>query len=46
MSEIINDFIHMTQMEFLISHPFIVLGLVAFFCVLIVIVGFLKDKRK
>lgn len=27
MKEILNDYIHLTQMEFLLKHPFVVIGI-------------------
>lgn len=50
MKEIINDFIHCTQMEFLIQHPY-VYGLTIFVMAIIVfgieaITDYFRDKKK
>ena len=48
--QIIHDYIHCTQMEFLFKHPFVVLGLIAVVfgvgCIALTVQGKIQDKKK
>ena len=46
MKQIISDYIHCTEMEFLIKHPFVIIG---FFVVMILIwelVWFIQNQKR
>ena len=44
MKEIIYDYIHCTQMEFMIKHPFVILGIVVVTVVLMLLELHFKKK--
>jgi len=44
--EVVNDYVHLTEMEFLIKHPLVVIGTFAVFVVIMLFIWSFKDKRK
>lgn len=46
MKQIISDYIHCTQTEFLLKHPFVVLGMLATFIIAFLIVDYIKGRGK
>lgn len=46
MKEVIYDYIHCTEMEFLIKHPFVIVGLLIIFIGLYALFDLIKRGKK
>ena len=43
--QIISDYIHMTQGEFLMAHPLVIIGMLAVFYAVLSVIWHIRDKR-
>ena len=46
LKQIISDYTHLTQMEFLIKHPFVVIGMCAVFASIMELIWFIQKRKK
>ena len=46
MKQVISDCIHLTQMEFLIKHPFVIIGMFVVFVLIMELIWFIQKRRR
>ena len=46
MKQIISDYIHLTQMEFLIKHPFVIIGVFVVFVLIMELIWYIQKRRR
>ena len=46
MKQILSDYVHLTQMEFLIKHPFVIIGEFVVFFLIMELIWFVQKRKK
>ena len=46
MKQILSDYIHLTQMEFLIKHPFVIIGMFVVMILIWELIWFIQKRKK
>ena len=46
MKQILSDYIHLTQMEFLIKHPFVIIGMFVVSVLIMELIWFIQKRKK
>ena len=46
MKQIVSDYIHCTEMEFLIKHPFVIIGVFVVFVLIMELIWYIQKRKK